>query len=60
MIPGLVRSLRRLLGRALALLPSPPDRTPSAPDVDGRRPDVADTTAIELEMLRKDGHGGIR
>jgi hypothetical protein len=53
-------AIRGLAARLLALLPGPPANAPAAPDVDGRRPDTADTTAIELEILRKDGHGGYR
>jgi hypothetical protein len=57
---GLVRALA-LLTRAVAQrMPGPPSTEPPAPDIDGRRPETADTTALEMEMLRKNGHGGVR
>ena len=42
------------------LLPSPPSDESGPPDIDGRRPDEADTTAMKIDLERKDGKGGYR
>ena len=59
-VASILRAVRRLTTWLLALLPGPPRRESTVPDVDGRRPDEMDTTAVELDILRKDGHGGYR
>jgi len=57
-----VRSLGRVLAFLAALLPSPPTSDAGPPDVDGfhDRDVDAQATALKMERLRKDGHGGNR
>ena len=60
LLDGVVSAARWAVGFLLNRVPGPPSREAAAPDVDGRRSQTSDTTAAELERLRKDGHGGYR
>jgi hypothetical protein len=60
MLESIARAVRRLVAWLGGLVPAPPLRDAEPPDVDGRRPEAPETTALELDILRKDGHGGYR
>jgi hypothetical protein len=52
--------IRRLASMAVGLLPAPPTGEAAPPDVDGRRPTEADTTALRIDAERKAGRGSYR
>lgn len=53
-------AIRKVVSFLADLLPSAPTDESPPPDIDGKRPSEADTTAISIDLERKDGKGGYR
>jgi hypothetical protein len=59
-ISTIVRWVRAVVGALAGALPGPPPQDGPPPDIDGRRPTDADTTAIDVRIQEKEGKGGFR
>jgi hypothetical protein len=53
-------AIRKVVLFFVDLAPSPPADESTPPDIDGRRPSEGDTTAMKVDLERKDGRGGYR